>query len=87
MPPRPWLRWATGPCSSLTRWGAHHTGELPADPHRRWRNVYMDDIDHAALAEPAAGWEITDNYNASHPFNTIDQLHIAIPGDARTAAS
>ncbi len=41
----------------------------------------MDDIDHAALAKPAAGWDTTDNYSASHPLNAIHQLHTGIPGD------
>jgi hypothetical protein len=28
--------------------GQTSTGVLPADPHKRWRCMYVDEIDHAA---------------------------------------
>lgn len=67
--------------------GGHtSTAPLPADPRRRWRNLFVDDIDHAVLADPANTWETADNYNPSHPFNSIDRLAIAItPGDTPPA--
>lgn len=53
-----------------------------ADPRRRWRNFFVDEIDDAAPAGPAGTWESADNYDASRPFNAIDHLSIAIgPGD------
>ena len=55
-----------------------HTGALPAEPRQGWRNLFVDDIRDATLAEAAATWETADNYNASHPFNSIDELSIAI---------
>ncbi len=59
--------------------GGHTTsGTLPADPRRRWRNLFVDDIDHACLADPATTWQTAENYNAAHPFNSIDHLAIAI---------
>ncbi len=54
------------------------TGALPANPRRQWRNLFVDEINHVSLADPATPWETADNYNAAHPFNSIDQLHIAI---------
>ncbi len=50
-------------------------------PQPGWRNFFVDDIDHAELADPATPWETADNYNASHPFNAIDQLAIALTPD------
>jgi predicted DNA-binding transcriptional regulator YafY len=59
--------------------GGHtHTGALPDQPRRGWRNLFVDEIHHATIADPATTWETADNYNASHPFNSIDQLSIAI---------
>jgi len=52
-------------------------GALPG-PRQGWRNLVVDDICDITLADPAAGWETADNYNASHPFNSIDQLSIAV---------
>jgi hypothetical protein len=62
-----------------------NTPVLPADPRRQWRNLFVDDINHAALADPAAAWETADNYNPAHPFNSIDRVSIAIaPADRDT---
>jgi len=55
-----------------------HAGALPPGPRQGWRNLFVDDICDVTLAGPAAAWETADNYNASHPFNAIDQLSIAI---------
>ena len=62
--------------------GRHTSTEPPPDqPRPGWRNLYLDDIHHATLADPATTWETADNYNPAHPFNSIDHLHIAIkPG-------
>ncbi len=61
--------------------GPTHIGAPPDQPRRGWRNLFVDEICHAALADPATTWETADNYNPSHPFNVIDQLSIAInPG-------
>jgi len=60
--------------------GGHtSTGALPADPRRRWRNLFVDEIDHAAVAvDPASPWQTADNYNHSRPFNSIDDIAVAI---------
>jgi len=57
--------------------GQTSTGTLPADPRKRWRCLFVDDIDHIVAAERAT-WATADNYNAAHPFNAIDDLTIAI---------
>jgi predicted DNA-binding transcriptional regulator YafY len=49
-----------------------------ADPRKKWRNLFVDEIADAAIADPAIEWETADNYNPAHPFNAIDQLAIAI---------
>ncbi|MCA1682049.1 MAG: WYL domain-containing protein [Actinobacteria bacterium] len=58
--------------------GQHDTEPLPDQPRPGWRNLLIADIHEAALADPASPWETADNYNATHPFNSIDHLSIAI---------
>ncbi len=55
-----------------------HPGALPTEPRHGWRNLFIDDIRDITPADPATPWGTADNYNASHPFNSIDQLSIAI---------
>lgn len=63
---------------------AYQTAEpaQPIAPQPGWRNFFVDEIDHATLADPATRWETAHSYNASHPFNAIDHLTIAVPGPA-----
>lgn len=62
--------------------GQTSTGTLPADPRRRWRCLFIDEIDHVAAADKSSSWRSADNYNHSHPFPAIDKVTIAItPGD------
>jgi hypothetical protein len=58
--------------------GQTSTGVLPADPRKRWRCMFVDEIDQVFAAKPASAWRTADNYNASHPFNAIDEVSIAI---------
>ena len=58
--------------------GETSTGTLDTDPTKRWRCMYVDEIDHAAVADPASPWATADNYNCSQPFPAIDELAIAI---------
>jgi hypothetical protein len=58
--------------------GTQTNGSLPPGPRQGWRNLFVDDICDVTLADPAASWETADNYNASHPFNSIDELSIAV---------
>jgi hypothetical protein len=74
------LGWKNGKAMLLGyQTGGHtHTGTLPADPNNRWRNFFVDDIDHLAADEPASPWQTADNYNPAHPFNAIDELTVAV---------
>ncbi len=75
------LGWKNNKAMLLAYQTAGHTGtqDQPADPRKQWRNLFVDEIADAVFADPAATtWETADNYNASHPFNAIDQLAIAI---------
>jgi hypothetical protein len=58
--------------------GQTSSGALPADPRHRWRCFFIAEINQVATADPASPWETADNYNHSHPFNSIDHLTVAI---------
>lgn len=58
--------------------GQTSTGILDPDPRKRWRCLYVDEIDHLAAADPDSPWDSADNYNPSHPSPAIDQIAIAI---------
>jgi hypothetical protein len=66
--------------------GGHTTtGTLPADHRKRWRCLYIDEIDQIDVADAESAWGTADNYNPSHPFPTIDTLAIAVThGPAHT---
>ncbi len=59
--------------------GETSTGTLHADPRKRWRCMFVDEIDHVDLADPANQWGTADNYNHSQPFPATHQLATAIP--------
>lgn len=59
--------------------GGHTTtGTLHADPQKRWRCLYVDEIDQIDATDPADTWATADNYNPSHPFPAIDEVTIAV---------
>jgi hypothetical protein len=67
--------------------GQTSTGTLPADPRRRWRCMFVDEVDQVDTADTASAWGTADNYNYSHPFPAIDEVTIAItPSDALQAS-
>ena len=67
--------------------GQTSTGTLPADPRKRWRCLYIDEIDHLLAETTSSQWGTADNYNYSHPFPAIDEVTIAItPNDAQQAS-
>ncbi len=49
-----------------------------ADPHKRWRCMFIDEIDNVGPADPTMPWRTADNYNPSRPFNVIDHVAVAI---------
>ena len=58
--------------------GQTSTGTLDPDPRKRWRCMFIDEIDQTAEADPTSRWRTADNYNPSHPFPAIDEIAIAI---------
>lgn len=77
------LGWKNGrPLVLAYQAGGHTSTEsLDPDPRKRWRCLYIDEIDHAVLTEHASQWRSADNYNPSSPFPAIDSVAIAIPLD------
>lgn len=57
--------------------GQTSTGALDPDAKKRWRCMFVDEIDHVA-ADTTASWRTADNYNPSRPFHAIDRLSVAI---------
>jgi hypothetical protein len=58
--------------------GQTSAGSLPADPHQRWRCLYLDQINQILAAEENSDWQTADNYNPAQPFPAIDTVTIAI---------
>lgn len=67
--------------------GQTSTGALPADRRWRWRNLFVDDIDQAALTEVATARETADNHDASHPFSSSTSFTSPSRRGARIAVS
>lgn len=58
--------------------GETSSGTLDPDPCKRWRVLFVDEIDELATADAANAWRTADNYNASHPFPVIDEVFTAV---------
>jgi transposase len=54
---------------------------------KRWRCLFVDEIDQVVAADKASSWGTADNYNYSHPFPAIDEVTIAIIPGAGLQAS
>jgi len=66
--------------------GQTSTGKLDPDPNKRWRQLFVDEIDAVADAPAENRWGTPDNYNLTRPFPVIDEVHIAVgspPSPAR----
>jgi hypothetical protein len=61
--------------------GHTSTGALPSDPKKRWRCMFVDQVDQVVAADPASPWQTADNYNNAHPFKSIDELTVAVSSD------
>lgn len=57
--------------------GDTSTGTLDPDPRKRWRCMYIDQIDHVT-ADTTIAWQSADNYNPSRPFPAVDNLSVAV---------
>jgi len=62
--------------------GETTAGTLPTDPTKRWRCLFVDEVDSVAAAGPGDRWGTADNYDPVHPFHVIDEVAIAITPDA-----
>jgi WYL domain len=58
--------------------GQTSSGTLPADPRKRWRCMFIDQIDDVVITATTTRWQTADNYNCSRPFNTIDHVVVAV---------
>lgn len=58
--------------------GQTTSGTLPTEPRKRWRCMYVDEIDHVTASDPPTNWDTADNYNPSQPFPAIDETALAI---------
>lgn len=56
--------------------GISSTGRLPSQPDQRWRSLYIDQIDQAAIAWEHQ-WQTASNYTPNS--NCVDQIAFAIP--------
>ena len=61
--------------------GETTSGTLSADPRKRWRCLFIDEVDSVAAVDAANAWGTADNYNPSHPFHVIDEVTVAIAPD------
>jgi hypothetical protein len=57
----------------------HTTPAALADPSRRWRCLYIDEIDTVITADPQTPWASAPNYNPRRPFPSDVDVTIAIP--------
>ena len=66
--------------------GETTTGVLAADPRKRWRCLFVDEVDSVVAADAASAWGTADNYNPSHPFPAIDEVTVAITSGGQIKA-
>lgn len=57
--------------------GQTSTGTLDPDPCKRWRCMFVDEIE-LVTADHAAQWQTPDNYNPARPFNAAVEITLAI---------
>lgn len=50
---------------------------LDPDPRRRWRCLFIDEIEQLVAADENS-WQTPDNYNPTRPFAAIDEVAAAL---------
>jgi hypothetical protein len=60
--------------------GQTTTGTLDPDPRKRWRCLFVDEIEFVAT-DQCATWQTADNYNPERPFHAIDEVAVALSTD------
>jgi hypothetical protein len=58
--------------------GETSTGRLPSDPRKRWRCMYLDEVEDVVVAAPTSPWGTADNYNPLRPFALVADVAIAV---------
>lgn len=56
--------------------GETSSGTLPADPERRWRCLFVDEIE--AVADDDGEWQSAANYDPARPFPAADAVAAAV---------
>ncbi len=56
--------------------GETSTGSLTADPTRRWRCLYVDEIE--GVADDDSDWQSAANYDPACPFPAADEVAVAV---------
>lgn len=56
--------------------GETSTGGLPADPRRRWRCLFIDEIE--AVAHDDSEWQSAANYDPARPFPAVDAVAASV---------
>ena len=56
--------------------GETSTGDLAADPAKRWRWFYIDEIE--TVADYDGAWQSAANYDPTRPFPAADALAVAV---------
>jgi len=57
--------------------GQTSTGALDPDPRKRWRCMFVDEIE-LVTTDHSAGWQTPDNYNPARPFNGSVEVALAV---------
>ncbi len=57
------------------------SGTLAADPRKRWRCLFVDEIDKVGAAGPDDAWASADNYSPAHPFHVIDEVAVSVTAE------
>ncbi|MGH9062637.1 MAG: hypothetical protein ACRD0L_01420, partial [Acidimicrobiales bacterium] len=48
------------------------------DPRKRWRCMYVDEVDQVLAADHASPWQSAENYNSARPFPVIEEVAVAV---------
>lgn len=69
------MGWKRGRASVLAyQTGGASSSGLPADPHQRWRSMFIEDLHDAVITD--GPWHTADNYPGA--INSIDLIEIQV---------
>lgn len=66
--------------------GQTSAGTLDPDPRKRWRCMFIDEIE-LVTADHTAQWQTPDNYNPARPFNAAVEITLAIDDNPASTTS